>query len=602
MATSTTIPPYTPATTTGGSSTTGTAGTASSTASGPEPSSVLPGETGTGTADLPTEPIKTTESASPTALPPEIASQPLVGGTANVGQTPGTPPKQLDEKQLVQEIASSLKITPKKGQPLEQAVVAELAKKYGVKIQSTYSGTGNKQGELGSLRHDIASWFDDAHRDAARATVSLDGSTTAFDAGQAGTQPDTTKNPQPVESKAALQKMLVEVAKKMGATGAQPLDEIAQNQGQATTTAGQAPSGGQQQTAAENYVAFTKTAFTGTGANQKLTAVGQQWAQNLENAGYLIFNDTETASSVNPAQVQSAYIAALTTAVQNKQSLTQTLQTGANSANVANPPQSETQSFVAGVASEFGVYLTQQQINTIATKYQNVATSAGPDSVADEIKQDVVQLYDPNNPNNPAGVANTMFEDIKQAALQYQIPVTDGQISSMVSAGLATASVAYPASAATDVENKAIQQFQEQAQGLYPTLAAQIKAGNTVQNLTAPYLTVAQAVTGVPSSTMMTEQQGGGLSKWSNFLQGGTDPKSGQPTTMTLDQWKKTLMQDPQYGFQKTQGAQDMAEQLSSAILNEFGRVTTGGSQNQGLASNYNPNSALSEGNPTAGS
>jgi hypothetical protein len=162
--------------------------------------------------------------------------------------------------------------------------------------------------------------------------------------------------------------------------------------------------------------------------------------------------------------------------------------------------------------------------------------------------------------------------------------------------------VAYPASAATDVANKATEQFQQQAAGLYPTLAAQIKAGNTVQNLTAPYLTVAQAVTGVPSSTMMTEQQGGGLSKWSNFLQGGTDPKTGQPTTMTLDQWKKTLMQDPQYGFQKTQGAQDMAEQLSSAILNEFGRVNTQGSQNSPLASNYNPSSALSEGNPTAGS
>ena len=50
---------------------------------------------------------------------------------------------------------------------------------------------------------------------------------------------------------------------------------------------------------------------------------------------------------------------------------------------------------------------------------------------------------------------------------------------------------------------------------------------------------------------------------------------------MTLDQWKTYLMQNPQYGFQNTQGAKDMAEQLSSAILNEFGRVNTNGQSSQ---------------------
>ena len=46
---------------------------------------------------------------------------------------------------------------------------------------------------------------------------------------------------------------------------------------------------------------------------------------------------------------------------------------------------------------------------------------------------------------------------------------------------------------------------------------------------------------------------------------------------MTLDQWKTYLMQTPSYGFQNTQGAKDMAEQMSSAILNEFGKVNTNG-------------------------
>ena len=43
----------------------------------------------------------------------------------------------------------------------------------------------------------------------------------------------------------------------------------------------------------------------------------------------------------------------------------------------------------------------------------------------------------------------------------------------------------------------------------------------------------------------------------------------------TMDQWKKTLMQDPQYGFQNTTGAKNMASQFTSALLNEFGKVAT---------------------------
>jgi len=140
-------------------------------------------------------------------------------------------------------------------------------------------------------------------------------------------------------------------------------------------------------------------------------------------------------------------------------------------------------------------------------------------------------------------------------------------------------------------------------------LSSQIAAGQTVQNLVAPYFNVAEAYTGVPASTMMADQATGGPSKWAAFLQGGNNPAGATktapgtsatgsaaqagPQMMTLDQWKQELMQNPTYGFQNTQGAKDMAEQMTSAILNEFGKVNTMGGTSEPF-NQYSPSSALS--------
>ena len=203
-----------------------------------------------------------------------------------------------------------------------------------------------------------------------------------------------------------------------------------------------------------------------------------------------------------------------------------------------------------------------------------------------------------------------MFTDIQQSALQYQIPISAQQIGNMVKQSLQGATVESMYVAADAAEAAATKQFQEQAQGSVPGAQSdQIAAGQTVQNLVAPYFNVAESITGVPASTMMADQQGGGLSKWSAFLQGGNNPstKTAQapgtsddrpaaqagPQMMTLDQWKTYLMQNPTYGFDKTQGAKDMAEQMTSAILNEFGKVNTNGSSSQPFNA-YNGASDLS--------
>lgn len=616
-------------------------------ASGDAATSQTPGVLATPTTPTPTAPVPTLSGAStrPTAMTPldaSIASKPLSGDT-----TAATPSKPYDEKQLVQELATSLGVKAKKGSSLEAGVVDTLAKKYDVHLRAestTTKGTGTGQGEVGQLRHDIADWFDNmppsTHdvlgagknkvaepgaedeqqveqqtseamkikdpklREQALAKIKKD------QASDTGT-PAATPEPVDVENKKALSDIVTQVGEKLGvqATGPNALGDVAQAQGLPTGTPA---TPGRQQTAGEAYQSFVKQlADSKTSAK---TAAGV--VPLLEQAGLLDRNETTAASSTKQAngttytnaQIANAYQQVLTTAIQNNQSQDAALNSLAQKGSDPNAPTSEMEAYVQGIATEFGVGLTTQQITEIANTYgQNAATADDPSSVTDEIKDAVMSLYDPTNPNNPAGVADTMFTNIQQAALSYQIPISAQQIGNMVKQDLQGATVQSVYATADAAQSAAIKQFQEQAQGLYPALSDQIKSGQTVQNLVAPYFNVAEAITGVPASTMMADNAKGGLSKWSAFLQGGNDT-SGQtavapgasatgskaqagPQMMTLDQWRKYLMQTPQYGFDKTQGGIDMGEQLSSAILNEFGKVnTTSGSP----FSQYSPQSDLS--------
>lgn len=357
-------------------------------------------------------------------------------------------------------------------------------------------------------------------------------------------------------------------------------------------------------TTAAQYAGFVAESFDKKG---NLTTKGKAIESELVQAGYLDVNTSGGTPTAN--DVQKAYQGFLSAAVNGiktgdpntslspGQGLQAAISYGTKQAQgvQSSATSSESYAYTQGIASEFGVYLTPLQINNIIDDPKIAAeiTSTGsPTNVADQIKDMVIKQYNPNNPNDPAGVANSMFVGLQQAALKYQLPLSSDQINTMVQNGLQTASVAYPASAVNDVVSKATEQFQAQAEGLYPSLAAQIKAGSDVQTLTAPYFNVAEAVTGVPASSMMADASTGGTSKWSAFMQGGQAQAGGTKTggqaaateggnqTMTLDEWKKYLMVNPQYGFSKTQGGKDMGEQMASAILNEFGKANTeGGTQ-----------------------
>ena len=167
-----------------------------------------------------------------------------------------------------------------------------------------------------------------------------------------------------------------------------------------------------------------------------------------------------------------------------------------------------------------------------------------------------------------------------------------------------SASLSYSiAAAATNVTAQATQAFQQQAAGLYPSLAPQILAGQKVSTLVAPYNNITADVTGVSAASLADpgSAPGGPTGKYYSFLQGAKDPKTGAPVQQTMDEWRKTLMQNPSYGFQNTQGAKDLASQFSAALLNFFGRTNTMGGTSQPF-NNYGGTQFLSSSaNPNAG-
>ena len=364
-------------------------------------------------------------------------------------------------------------------------------------------------------------------------------------------------------------KVLAEIAKKVGAKG-DSLDDIAK----AVVSSG---TGGIQGTP----VTFTtpqgqtigqlRTAFYNDYTKNPKDANVQKIVTGLEQAGYLPSDVNGAAPNVH--DITHAYNQALTDAVTN------TVDPGTQITNkiaetatpAAGQTTSEADAYVQGIADEFGVNLSAQDITAITNKY--ASAQGGVTNEADQIKADIVSRFDPSTVATAGGVAGMVYQGIKQEALALQIPISDAAIGGIVKSGLSGASVATILQDKDMIIAQATETLKQQAASLYPTLAPQIEAGYKVTDITQPYNQIAAQYLGVDPNSIQTNDPSG---KWSKFLQGGTDPKTGAPTMMTMDQWKKTIMQDPSYGFQHTQGAQNMAGQFAASIINAFGAANSG--------------------------
>ena len=127
--------------------------------------------------------------------------------------------------------------------------------------------------------------------------------------------------------------------------------------------------------------------------------------------------------------------------------------------------------------------------------------------------------------------------DLQKMAHDYQVPVSEATIKQIAGEG-----------AVAPEKAKAFEEYlKTSAQGLYPTLAPQIKAGIPTAYLLDPYRQVGKQVLGE-----QFEPDFVGDARHARALSGSADPTTGRPVPMALDDWAKYLRQEPTLGWSKT--------------------------------------------------
>lgn len=109
-----------------------------------------------------------------------------------------------------------------------------------------------------------------------------------------------------------------------------------------------------------------------------------------------------------------------------------------------------------------------------------------------------------------------------------------------------------------------------QAKSLFGNNAALMSAidrGVTVTEWASPYRAMAaNTLELAPESVDLMD------ARFRRALDGGRDEK-GQPMTMSLSDWERTLKTDASYGFDRTKGARQQAAQLASSVLTDWGFI-----------------------------
>jgi len=152
----------------------------------------------------------------------------------------------------------------------------------------------------------------------------------------------------------------------------------------------------------------------------------------------------------------------------------------------------------------------------------------------------------------PAAKAPTVA-DLKQMAHDYAVPMSEGTLKE-IGADL------------TPEKAKAFEDYiKTAAQGLYPTLAPQIKAGIPTAYLLDPYRQVGKQVLGDNF-----EPNFQGDPKAEAALTGGSDPLTGRPAPMSLDQWRGHLRSHPGFGWENTPQAHETAVNTLQGLAQEL--------------------------------
>lgn len=145
-------------------------------------------------------------------------------------------------------------------------------------------------------------------------------------------------------------------------------------------------------------------------------------------------------------------------------------------------------------------------------------------------------------------------EDLKRMAHDYAVPMSDGTMAEI-------------AKDLTPEKAKAFELYiKTAAQGLYPTLAPQIKAGIPTAYLLDPYRQIAKQMLGDHFEPNFAADP-----KSTAALTGAMDPETGRPAPMSLDQWKGHLRSHPGFAYGETPAAHEEAGAVLGGLAQEMG-------------------------------
>ena len=144
---------------------------------------------------------------------------------------------------------------------------------------------------------------------------------------------------------------------------------------------------------------------------------------------------------------------------------------------------------------------------------------------------------------------------MKQMLHDYQVPMSEETLK-----GIAGEGPVDPSKAAVFESY-----VKTTAQGLYPTFAPQIKAGIPTAYLLDPYRQVGKQVLGEEFEPNFM-----GNTLHAKALNGNTDPTTGRPAPMSLDQWKDHLKTEPSFGWSNTQDGIQSRQSVLQAIHQSF--------------------------------
>lgn len=137
---------------------------------------------------------------------------------------------------------------------------------------------------------------------------------------------------------------------------------------------------------------------------------------------------------------------------------------------------------------------------------------------------------------------------MQELAHLYQVPMSEGTLKQIAGDG----------EVSPEKANAFEEYLKTAAQGLYPAFAPQIAAGIPTAHLLDPYRQVGKQMLGENFEPDFVNDL-----KSSAALNGSTDPKTGRPIPMTLDQWRQHIMNEPSFGW----GYTPQAHQRVNSIL-----------------------------------